>query len=316
MPDPLNFEFLRKEAKSILKLCRSRDANALARIRPELPRIAGMDDEHAAAALKLADVQYALARASGFENWSELKRHQFSKSGADGMTLPAGFDAWRFGVSYTVRPEILAPLSYGREYRMFVRVIRKIPNGEKFSGYSNLYQRAMVISNSRTAQLHCAENGAAVRTRVLAHGWWANDTLNLATSYLTIGVSCLKDGDPIPRGQPMPTPEALTEPGGLTPQSYTPADVAAQKQIDENYSVFDNRDSSKPISDVSIFSYGEYVPICDGLDYSPFIERAETLAKTHAALSGGGKIVRREWFSVTNPNIAVVHIYVQQVTSV
>jgi len=317
MPDQattsnINLEFLRKEAKALLKLCRAIDRAALARVRARLPRIAELEDERAAAAIKLTDVQHALALESGFDNWSELKRSQFSKPGADGVFVPEGSDRWGYSVSYTVRPEILAPLSCGREYIMFARVIRRIPSNQEFKGYANLYQRATVICKSRAAHFRCAEKGTTLHTRTLVQGWWMNDKLNLATLYLTMGISCLRDGDPIPKGEQVPTLEALTQPGGATPQNYTPAHVAAQKQIDEGYTDADARASSDTSGSILLFSYGEYVPTCDGLDYAPFIERAETLAKHHAAFSGGGKIVGHEWFSVTNPNIAVVHVYVQQ----
>src|SRR6185369_6373367 len=133
-----------------------------------------------------------------------------------------------------------------------------------------------------------------------------------ATVYLTTGISCLRDGDPIPHGERMPAPEALTKPGGVTPQNYTPAHIAAQKEIDENYSDIDARDGSESSADIFLFSYGEYVPACDGLDYTPMIERAENTAQLHASFSDPGKIVRREWFCATNPNIAVVHVYLRK----
>jgi len=312
MPDQVNLEFLRKEAKSLLKRCRAIDHTALARVRARLPRIAELDDKVAAAVIKLTDVQHALALESGFDNWSELKRSQFSKPGGDGVSLPDGPDRWGYSVSYTVRPEILSPLSCGREYRLAIRVIRRIPTNEKFKDYANLYQRAAVICKSREAQLRCAEKGTTLHSRTLVQGWWMNAKLNLATLYLTMGISCLRKGDPVPQGEQVPTPEALTEPGGVTPQNYTPAHVAAQKPIDEMYTDADARDSSGTSGSILLFSYGEYVPTCDGLDYAPFIERAETLAHHRASLSGGGKVVGREWFCVTNPNVAVVHVYVQQ----
>jgi hypothetical protein len=106
----VNLEFLRKEAKSLLKSCRSRDAVALARIRSTLPQFADLDDDAAAVAIKLADVQHVLARESGLLKWSVLKRHaetipDFSRAGSDGIALPDGFNPWRYCVSYTVRPE-------------------------------------------------------------------------------------------------------------------------------------------------------------------------------------------------------------------
>src|SRR5262245_31023971 len=144
-----NLEFLRKEAKSLLKRCRTRDAAALHRMRAELPRIAHLNDERAALEIKLADVQYALARERGYASWGELKLDHgtripaadFSRPGHDGA-LPDGFTAWRWCLSYTVRPEILSTLVYGQEYYICVSVLQKVENIGKFSGYSRLYERA------------------------------------------------------------------------------------------------------------------------------------------------------------------------------
>lgn len=61
-------------------------------------------------------------------------------------------------------------------------------------------------------------------------------------------------------------------------------------------------------------SYGEYVEACSGIDYELFFKRAERLAKFHRQFlseSGAFRIVRREWFCVTNPDIAVVHLYLR-----
>src|SRR5262249_46962085 len=60
-----NIESLRKQAKTILKLCRSGDAAAIARMRAQLPRLG--DD------MKLADVHHALARELGYVNWAAVK---------------------------------------------------------------------------------------------------------------------------------------------------------------------------------------------------------------------------------------------------
>jgi ankyrin repeat protein len=61
----INIESLRKQAKALLKLCRSGDAAALARMRAQLPRLGD--------AIKLADVHHALARELGYANWAGLK---------------------------------------------------------------------------------------------------------------------------------------------------------------------------------------------------------------------------------------------------
>jgi len=61
----VNLEFLRKQAKSLLKEYRAGDPRAVARIRAQIP--------HLGTEIKLADVHHALARESGHANWAALK---------------------------------------------------------------------------------------------------------------------------------------------------------------------------------------------------------------------------------------------------
>lgn len=74
-PEPArSFEQFRALAKRLLGDCRSGDAAALERVRARLPQLAALTPAAAAAAVKLADVQHALAREAGVSNWAELKR--------------------------------------------------------------------------------------------------------------------------------------------------------------------------------------------------------------------------------------------------
>jgi hypothetical protein len=86
------------------------------------------------------------------------------------------------------------------------------------------------------------------------------------------------------------------------------------KHAIEGYVDFMGEDDRKDPS-IAMFSYGEYVPTTVGLDYEPFIRRAEDRTRFSIRLSGKEKrplqIVRRQWFCATNPDIAVVHIYFQ-----
>jgi ankyrin repeat protein len=74
MSVPVNLEYLRKQAKSLLKLCRSGDAAALNRVRQRLNRFQNMDDATALAEIRLADVHHALALEQGCRSWADLKR--------------------------------------------------------------------------------------------------------------------------------------------------------------------------------------------------------------------------------------------------
>jgi len=322
MPNPshvstsINLEFVRKEAKSLLKLCRSRDHAALMRIRESLTRFTALNDEQAAAEIQLADIQYVLARESGLSSWSDLKRvaqastpppSNFSKPGSDGMALPEGFNPWQWCVSYTVRPELLSPLVEGREYRIVVRTINRTPSDVPSNGYRLLYERASEITKHRVSQLKCATSNGSPQTRILAHGWWKNDRSKLAMAFIGTAVSYLKDGETMPPGQLFPGPDELAAPGGMTPENlHVPPPLP--KTIEEVYSEADARDLSDKGANIFLISYGEYVPTCEALDYKPFVERAENLARFY----GQPEIVRREWFCATNPDIAVVHLYIQE----
>lgn len=74
MSVPSNLEFLRKEAKALLKQCRSGNAQAIGRIRLQLPGLASLADSRISETIKLADVHQALAREKGHESWGDLKR--------------------------------------------------------------------------------------------------------------------------------------------------------------------------------------------------------------------------------------------------
>jgi hypothetical protein len=315
-----NLEFLKKEAKALLKQCRSRDHEAIRRVRAALPRISQLDDEHAASEIKLADVQFALAREYGFANWAILKHadHQsetkldFSMPGSAG-SVPEDYVPWRWGVSYTVRPELISPLVCGEEYLITVSVLGKKPNDETFNGYADLYENATAIAYARAAALRCSQ-GSGLHTRLLNHTWFRHETTPLVRAAVTLEITCGTEGDAKPDAQLPPTPEALAAPGGMTIEQ---AAALPKRTWHEIYSVAELREpSDKPA--IFGFSYGEFVQSCDGLDYKPYVERAEAMTRFHLSFVGGHmrssnelKIVKREWFCATKPDIAVVHIYVE-----
>jgi ankyrin repeat protein len=75
MSKPLNLEYLRKQAKTILKKCRDADPGVIERVRSRLPRLAGWTHAQVAERIQLADIHHMLAHEKGYSNWSELKRH-------------------------------------------------------------------------------------------------------------------------------------------------------------------------------------------------------------------------------------------------
>ena len=72
-PAAPSFERVRALAKQLTRACRAGDAPALKRVTASLPRLASVDAAAAAARVRLADVQHALAREAGVENWVALK---------------------------------------------------------------------------------------------------------------------------------------------------------------------------------------------------------------------------------------------------
>jgi hypothetical protein len=76
LPDRLNLDHLKKQAKQLIRLYRSRDAAAMARFRSALPVAAGLGDaELLSRGLRLHDAQSCIAREHGFASWPDLKRY-------------------------------------------------------------------------------------------------------------------------------------------------------------------------------------------------------------------------------------------------
>ncbi|KRR13754.1 hypothetical protein CQ12_17880 [Bradyrhizobium jicamae] len=72
----LNLDHLKKQAKQLIRLYRSRDPAAMARLRSALPAASGRSDEDMASLeLRLHDAQSCIAREHGFVSWTELKQY-------------------------------------------------------------------------------------------------------------------------------------------------------------------------------------------------------------------------------------------------
>ncbi len=74
-PSGPSLDTLRREAKQLLRACRRGDPDALVRVRAALPAMSKLDDAGVRSTIRLADVQHAIARQRGHENWAALKRH-------------------------------------------------------------------------------------------------------------------------------------------------------------------------------------------------------------------------------------------------
>jgi hypothetical protein len=76
LPNRLNLDHLKKQAKELIRLYRARDAAAMARFRSTLPATAGLSDEDLwSRGMRLHDAQSCIAREHGFASWPDLKRY-------------------------------------------------------------------------------------------------------------------------------------------------------------------------------------------------------------------------------------------------
>src|SRR5881628_1471492 len=90
LPSQPNLEQLRIQAKELLKAHKSRDPEAIRRIKESHPRFIDTSIERVRdTKLRLSDAQLVLAREYGFASWPKLQEHVESKTAgsADPMTL-------------------------------------------------------------------------------------------------------------------------------------------------------------------------------------------------------------------------------------
>jgi len=73
------FARLRDAAQKLVHEIRAGDSAALARVRAQLPRLAALAPAAAVRRVRLADVQHALAREAGVENWAALKERTLAQ---------------------------------------------------------------------------------------------------------------------------------------------------------------------------------------------------------------------------------------------
>ena len=89
LPSKPNLQHLKYQAKDLLKGHAARNPGVAQRIREFHPRfVSAADDEIFAAHLSVSDVQLAIARESGFQSWTRLKRHIEKPTLSDQLNLP------------------------------------------------------------------------------------------------------------------------------------------------------------------------------------------------------------------------------------
>ena len=210
----------------------------------------------------------------------------------------SGFRDWRRGAVHTIRRMEILPKD--RPYRMLVGVREQIANNDVVSSYDDLYDRAAAITATR-----CGEFAAHSPQSWIAFQAWGRYDGILSFRFATITTMLTASG-PGESGLPAPSPAELSVPAGKIPA----AAVSPTRHFDEIYNDFSFGSPQETV----MFSYGEYVPSTDGLDFTPFLARAERSARLyHRTLNNRGdfRILRREWLFAGDANEmqAVVHVY-------
>jgi hypothetical protein len=233
---------------------------------------------------------------------------KFLVAGSDGEVSPRT-DLWRKGLVYTTRAGLSPLRSNRRNYRISVLFKRAVEGAHPFTGFHEMYRRVATIANHRVSQLTCPETGETPGSIIMCHGWrWIGE--NIVTALITLGLRC-SDQDWIDvQGEPSAAGEALCSPGGATLEELA---RLAPQSADEVYNEFDFTDPSTPNADVVTLSYGEPVPGGDTVDFKPFLERAERLARSyHGLLQTFGeagsqpfRIKRREWFLASHTFVTI-----------
>ena len=240
----------------------------------------------------------------------------FSQPGNDGA-LPNGVPEWRDGLGelttrgliYTSRGA-RSVLPCDQTYRITAGFKQKMAKGGSFTKFAGIYQRVTRLVEARAAEMSCA-HGEPLHTRILGHTWTCipGSSYDFPMAALVTELSCSRGARA--EGEPQPTPSALVMPGGTTPDGFS---RIASRPSDEFYNEYDTGDQPGTNAEPISFSYGEHVETCSGIDYAPFVERAENRARFHysllAGLSSRAKvpfaILRRQWWAVPDTLVVVV----------
>jgi len=243
----------------------------------------------------------------------------FSQPGNDGA-LPNGVPEWRHGLGelttrgliYTSRGA-RSVLPCDQTYRITAGFKQKVAKGGSFAKFADVYQRVTRLVKARTAEMSCA-HGELLHTRILGHTWTCipGRCHDFPMAALLSELSCSRGARA--EGEPEPTPSALVMPGGTPPDRFS---RIAARPSEEFYNEYDTGEQTGTNPEPVSFSYGEHVETCSGIDYAPFVERAENRARFRyrllVGLSSAAKpfaLLRRDWWAVPDTLVVVV-VYFQ-----
>jgi hypothetical protein len=204
----------------------------------------------------------------------------------------------------------------GHEYRITVAFKQRIEVGKEFADYARLYWRVNRLAKIRLTELKC-RNGESLHTWIASQGWGSlGAPYNFATAFVTLGLIGVKPSTAKPYGEPTPTPESLMSPRGAILRAAEPG--GHSPHADEIYNEFDLTEPSTSETTPVMVSYGERISGCQNLNFEPFVNKAEEFANAYYEFLKAEtripheqlfKILGREWYTVANPDLAVVHVH-------
>lgn len=217
---------------------------------------------------------------------------------------------WQWGVTHTVRPERLAPMSPDVEYSITVKVQRKVT--DPATTFAFLYARAITIAGARCHDFAREDEG--VHHWVACHAWRTVPAGASACMFAIVMMGLMRPtaGRMPPHGKPAPTRQELRTSGGATMEEMQ---HRSPQRATEVFVEFDHRHPAAGGAPLFMYSYGERVAVDTVDGFEPFVRRAENNARAHQALfdvpgtsATPFSIGHREWYMADNLVTVELHL--------
>ena len=223
-----------------------------------------------------------------------------------------GAAEWEWGVTHTVRPEMLVPMLPDVEYSITVKVQRRVAELDRDPTFAALYARALAIADARCHGF--VRHDEDVHQWIMCHAWRsvATGSSSLVFAIVMMGLMRATAGQMAPPGEPAPTPQELMTGGGATMEEMQ---RRSPQRATEVFVEFDHRLPGASGAPMFTYSYGERVATDTVDDFEPFVRRAENHARAHRTLVNAlgtspipSSIGLREWYMADNLVTVELHL--------
>lgn len=219
----------------------------------------------------------------------------FTRPGNNGGQLPEEARPAR-GAVYDANLIPALP-ACGQEYSVSTVARQKVLDCNGFD-FTPLYDRAAAAADFALQGLDCPRECRPLHTWENARKWECAGVFIPLTAYATVEKTalCPEADDPRPAGLGAPQPgDFAANPHSEGGQNTAPAII---EEIGDTFEV------GCPATEFAVFEYFEDVPACEGVNYQPFVQKAQALARAqHGSLScaaGCNKLpyreIRLEWY--------------------